>query len=273
MLQPSILLLQLLVERLAVLMGRAENIVWWQLLLLLLSTGDARDGVLAGRSSALGRELHWHEGWESGAKLGYAWYTQPWVEIVRDFYCDSKCEARLQLAPIIDREFKALVDLFNQTTGGPRDVYRGAFEGLDRMHASSGTLTRRAASLNKWKHMEGWESILTAHTSALTLCTKLKLDGSDPFVTNEKADGTARSNFCYANINASTIGPMFPNPRWSVIEDCCLKYNQTVRQPRPRVKGVEGVQCVTVQGCPPRPVLSRAPGHIIPRPWSGGARQ
>ena len=32
-------------------------------------------------------------------------------------------------ASTIDREFKALVDLFNQTTGGPRDVYRGAFEG------------------------------------------------------------------------------------------------------------------------------------------------
>lgn len=161
---------------------------------------------------------HWHEEWEDGSQFSYRWFTQPWVQIVRDFYCDVKCEARLARASTVDREFKALVDLFNQTTGGPRDVYRGAFEGLDNVVASKGTLTRRAGSLNQWKHMEGWETILTAHTSTLALCTELKLDGDVSFTRS----------FCYDNINASVSGPQFPDPRWSVIEDCCLKFNRTV---------------------------------------------
>ena len=69
---------------------------------------------------------HWHELWEHGADYGYKWYDQDWVNTVRQFYCDSTCEARLMTASTIDREFKALVDLFNQTTGGPRDVYAAA---------------------------------------------------------------------------------------------------------------------------------------------------
>ena len=165
---------------------------------------------------------HWHEKWQEGAQFGYAWFDQPWVATVRDFYCDEKCEDRLFRASTIDREFKALVDLFNRTTGGPRGVYRGAFEGLDEMVAAGGTLSRREASLNQWKHMRGWQSILTAHTSTSTLCTDLKLDGNVTFTRF----------FCYDNINASSLGPRFPDPRWSVIEDCCLKFNRTVRATR-----------------------------------------
>jgi hypothetical protein len=115
-------------------------------------------------------------------------------------------------------QFKALVDLFNQTTGGPRDVYRGAFEGLDEFKASSGAMSRRETSRNEWKHMDGWESILTAHTSTLALCTELKIDGNVNFTRS----------LCYENINASAVGPRFPDPRWSIIEDCCLKFNRTV---------------------------------------------
>ena len=162
---------------------------------------------------------HWHERWYEGTTFGYSWFDQDWVRTVRQFYCDESCEARLVGAATIDREFKALVDLFNQTTGGPRDVYRGAFQGLDEFTApAAGSLTRRAASLNQWKHMHGWESILTAHTSTLALCTELKLDGNVNFTRS----------FCYENINASSSGPRFPDPRWSVIEDCCLKYNRTI---------------------------------------------
>lgn len=165
---------------------------------------------------------HWHESWEFGSLAAtgsnpYAWYGQDWVRDVRQFYCDDSCEARLMSASTIDREFKSLVDIFNQTTGGPRDVYRGAFEGLDE-YAQSGSLSRRAASRNEWKHMDGWETILTAHTSTLALCTDLKLDGNVNFTRF----------FCYGNINASESGPRFPDPRWSVIEDCCLKFNRTV---------------------------------------------
>ena len=39
---------------------------------------------------------------------------------------------------------------------------------------------------------------------------------------------TFTRQFCYDNINASAQGPHFPDPRWSVIEDCCLKFNRTV---------------------------------------------
>ena len=84
--------------------------------------------------------------------------------------------------------------------------------------ASGGGLTRRAASLNKWKHMDGWETILTAHTSTLALCTELKIDGNVSFTRD----------LCYDTINATASGPRFPNPRWSIIEDCCLKFNRTV---------------------------------------------
>merc|ERR1719271_1593898 len=87
--------------------------------------------ALAGRGAA-----HWHEKWEEGITFGYAWFDQQWVRTVREFYCDESCEARLMNTMTIDREFKALVDLFNQTTGGPRDVYRGAFEGLDAFKAA-----------------------------------------------------------------------------------------------------------------------------------------
>ena len=74
---------------------------------------------------------HWHEEWEAGQTYSYPWYEQPWVSRVNTFYCDEDCAARLEVAPTVDREFKALVELLNQTTGGPRNPYRGAFEGLD----------------------------------------------------------------------------------------------------------------------------------------------
>ena len=165
---------------------------------------------------------HWHEEWDEGITFGYRWFDQNWVRTVREFYCDQTCEARLLSASTIDREFKALVDLFNQTTGGARDVYRGAFEGLDDFKAGDGATTRREASQNQWKHMRGWESILTAHTSTLALCTELKLDA------NGDTNVNFTRSFCYDNINASAAGPRFPDPRWSIIEDCCLKYNRTV---------------------------------------------
>ena len=163
---------------------------------------------------------HWHEEWAEGATFRYAWYLQPWVAQVTEFYCDEMCDARLSQASTIDREIKALVDLFNQTTGAPRDVYRGAFEGLDEFKAATNPalLSRRQASLNQWKRSAGWDSIIDAHTSTLTLCTSLKLDGNVTF---------SRS-LCYENIDATAQGPLFPDPAWSVIEDCCLKFNRTV---------------------------------------------
>ena len=164
---------------------------------------------------------HWHEEWEAGQTYSYPWYEQPWVSRVNSFYCDKDCAARLEAAPTVDREFKALVELLNQTTGGPRNPYRGAFEGLDEYvegQLNGPELSRQAASLATWKHMEGWESILTAHTSALTLCTELKLDGNEIFTRQ----------LCYDKIFASDGGPLFPSPRWSVVEDCCLKFNRTI---------------------------------------------
>ena len=115
-----------------------------------------------------------------------------------------------------------MVDLFNQTTGGPRDVYRGAFEGLDEFVADDSGATTSARSLNEWKHMEGWETILTAHTSTLALCTELHVGFGDI------GNVTFNRTFCYENVNASAVGPQFPNPRWSIIEDCCLKFNRTI---------------------------------------------
>ena len=149
---------------------------------------------------------HWHEEWEAGQTYSYPWYEQPWVGRVNTFYCDEDCAARLEVAPTVDREFKALVELLNQTTGGPRNPYRGAFEGLDEYvegQLNGAELSRRAASLATWKHMEGWDSILTAHTSALTLCTELKLDGNESFTRQ----------LCYDKIFASDGGPIFPSPR------------------------------------------------------------
>lgn len=212
---------------------------------------------------------HWHENWQAGeqwakshAGLSYStWYTQDWVANVRSFYCDETCEARLLTASTIDREFKALVDLFNQTTGGPRGVYalraatalllalssplllhtryffriicscvnvltgcryRGAFEGLDAYKAGNGQVSRRAASGNQWKMISGWDTILSAHTSTLALCTELKVDH------NGDGNVTFTRDFCYQNINATTAGPAFPSPRWSIINDCCLKFNRTI---------------------------------------------
>ena len=161
---------------------------------------------------------HWHEAWESGARYNYLWYQQSWVSDVNSFYCDDDCSARLLRAPTIDREFKALVDLLNQTTGGPRGVYRGAFEGLDAFKQGGGAVSRQAASQSTWKNMGGWDSILTAHTSELTLCTNLKLDGNQSFTRF----------LCYDNIIATDDGPIYPTPEWSVIRDCCLKFNRTV---------------------------------------------
>ncbi len=178
----------------------------------------ARSGCLLLLFLLIGVSAHWHETWEYGALHRYPWYRQGWVQTVTDFYCDETCEGRLMQAATIDREFKALVDIFNQTTGGPRDVYRGAFEGHNDTNAASGLAARRAASLNQWKHMDGWETILTAHTSTSALCTELKLEGNVNFTRD----------FCYGNVNASSLGPLFPDPRWSIIEDCCLKFNRTV---------------------------------------------
>ena len=164
-----------------------------------------------------GRRTHWHHEWEAGAAYALPWFQQLWVETVRDFYCDDACENRLLQASTIDREFKALVDLFNQTTGGPREVYRGAFEGLQE------GLPPTSRSL--WKQMEGWSTILTAHTSTMALCTVLKLEGNVSFTRQ----------LCYDNINASSVGPLFPDPRWSIIEDCCLKFNRTVNRLPPEL--------------------------------------
>ena len=110
---------------------------------------------------------------------------------VVDFYCDATCETRLLGATTVDREFKALVDLFNQTTGGPRDVYRGAFEGLET--------NAPASSRSNWKHMDGWQSIIAAHTSTLTLCTELQLDANVSGARNRSI--LFDRSFCYDNIN------------------------------------------------------------------------
>lgn len=164
---------------------------------------------------------HFHEYWERGRRFTYPWYRQAWVQQVQQFYCDDNCQERLQVAPTIDREFSALIDLFNQTTGGPRDVYRGAFEGLDEYKVAGGS--RRETSLNTWKHMEGWETILQAHTSTLALCTELKLDGNVTFTRSvslapplsmsspsilsvcELSHCPLAVQFCYEYINASLV--------------------------------------------------------------------
>ena len=120
------------------------------------------------------RQLHWHHDWEEGMRHSLRWYKADWVASITDFFCDPSCQERIKRAPTIDREFKALVHLFNMTTGGPRSpVYRGAFEGLGEYQldqAGGGAASRRDLSRNKWRHMDGWESILTAHTSTQTLC-------------------------------------------------------------------------------------------------------
>ena len=149
------------------------------------------------------RQLHWHHDWEEGMRHSLRWYKADWVASITDFFCDPSCQERIKRAPTIDREFKALVHLFNMTTGGPRSpVYRGAFEGLGEYQldqAGGGAASRRDLSRNKWRHMDGWESILTAHTSTQTLCTELKLDV-------EASDGTIvgdvdfHRDFCYDNI-------------------------------------------------------------------------
>ena len=94
----------------------------------------------------------WDQDWIAGASNLHPWYQRPWVGQVTDFYCDDTCDARLREAPTVDREFKALVNLFNQSTGGVRDVYRGAFEGLDEFKAAANpsVLSRHQASLNQW---------------------------------------------------------------------------------------------------------------------------
>ena len=169
---------------------------------------------------------HWHEEWEAGQTYSYPWYEQPWVGRVNTFYCDEDCAARLEVAPTVDREFKALVELLNQTTGGPRNPYRGAFEGLDEYvegQLNGAELSRRAASLATWKHMEGWDSILTAHTSALTLCTELKLDGNESFTRQ----------LCYDKIFASDGGPIFPSPRSAPPVAAPLSVGRPSAPPRP----------------------------------------
>ena len=162
----------------------------------------------------------WDQEWIAGASYLHPWYQRPWVGQVTDFYCDDTCDARLREAPTVDREFKALVNLFNQSTGGVRDVYRGAFEGLDEFKAAANpsVLSRHQASLNQWTRSYGWDSIIDAHTSTTTLCTELKLDGNASF----------DRSFCYDNINSTAAGPIFPDPVWSVIQDCCLEFNRTV---------------------------------------------
>ena len=148
------------------------------------------------------------------------------MPLVTGFYCDHTCEARLVQASTIDREFKALVDLFNQTTGGPRSVYRGAYEGL------GGGLSTRSL----WTHKNGWDTILSAHTATKALCTELKLDFVQGGATQTNRTFTRDS--CYEHINASSVGPIFPDPEWSIIEDCCLKFNRTVRSGAPVLRPI-----------------------------------
>ena len=226
---------------------------------------SSRPRLLLLLAAVLPSLAHWHEDWANGQKYNYPWYRQEYVSRINAFYCDTDCDARLARAPTVDREFKAMVDLLNQTTGGPRDVYRGAFEGLDEFKSAGGSVSRRVASRATWKHMEGWDSILTAHTSEETLCTSLKLDGNESFTRQ----------LCYDKILATIDGPLFPSPRraatpqrpagaqparlvvvarrpprrrsraphpppaththvprhasrWSVVEDCCLKFNRTI---------------------------------------------
>ena len=93
---------------------------------------------------------HFHEDWENGP--GHAWYEQPWVSHVQDFYCDDDCEARLLRATLIDREFKALgrrVQLHDgRAEGGIPRRLRGArrVQGWRRRHhATRGTRPRPRA--------------------------------------------------------------------------------------------------------------------------------
>ena len=206
---------------------------------------SSRPRLLLLLAAVLPSLAHWHEDWANGQKYNYPWYRQEYVSRINAFYCDTDCDARLARAPTVDREFKAMVDLLNQTTGGPRDVYRGAFEGLDEFKSAGGSVSRRVASRATWKHMEGWDSILTAHTSEETLCTSLKLDGNESFTRQ----------LCYDKILATIDGPLFPSPR-------CAATPQ-------RPAGAQPARLVVVARRPPRR-RSRAPhppptDHPYPR--------
>ena len=176
------------------------------------------------------RQLHWHHDWEEGMRHSLRWYKADWVASITDFFCDPSCQERIKRAPTIDREFKALVHLFNMTTGGPRSpVYRGAFEGLGEYQldqAGGGAASRRDLSRNKWRHMDGWESILTAHTSTQTLCPSSpprRASTTPPRPTAPRSDYMHRyprgrsprrrsSDFCYDNRAVNTAWAPPPGP-------------------------------------------------------------
>ena len=83
-----------------------------------------------------------------------------WSKLTQDIAASSLL--RIYPGSTIERDMRALIDLFNKTaaaassTNDSANPYRGAF-----------------AQVSEWRQQQGWTSIVTAHSSVAVRCKTL----------------------------------------------------------------------------------------------------
>ena len=139
-----------------------------------------------------------------------------WSKLVRNIERSSNLNT--QPGSTLERDVQALIFFFNNTcteaveNAGSNNPYRGAF-----------------SLKSQWLQQQGWESIVRAHSSVQVQCRSLYMEGGEELAAKH----------CFWNIQSleegTVNGTRYPNPRWTIIEDCCEKLQRPVLQIRDAV--------------------------------------
>ena len=112
----------------------------------------------------------------------------------------------------LETDTLALIAFFNKTAAASAamewDVmnpYRGAF-------ADEGS---------KWRHQDGWKSILSAHSNVRVQCQALYMAGGEEFTAKFCFWKVGSLQSTNATTGVTTRETRFPIPEWTIVRECC----------------------------------------------------
>ena len=158
--------------------------------------------------------------------------------IIRSSLLASNEESYLfQHGLTIESDIKSLVNFFNNTAASSEVRQRFLAMPAAPQNAKSTAVapTQMAdetnpyrgafAQVSQWKHQQGWESIVAAHSRVAVRCNRLYMEGGSEFMAKH----------CYWNVDALRGGDgsevlRYPDPQWTIVEDCCERLHRPILQ-------------------------------------------
>ena len=131
---------------------------------------------------------------------------QYWAQLRQDVERSSRLN--VYQGSTLERDTQALIEFFNNTCTTAQsnaddavNPYRGAF-----------------AQVSLWREQKGWQSIVAAHSDVAVQCRGLYMEGGEEFVAKH----------CFWNIRSLENSTVYPDPRWSIVEDCCERLQRPI---------------------------------------------